>query len=49
VIGSNHAGGGREVSNVAACFYRDMRQVFVTCIAFNSEATALQGHAQKLL
>ena len=37
------------VSEVAACFYRDMRQVFVNCIAYNSEATVLYGHAQKLL
>ena len=41
--------GESAVSGVSSCFYRDMRQVFVNCIAYNSEATIAYGHAQKLL
>ena len=39
----------KKIGSVSSCFYRDMRQVLVNCISYNSEATALYGHAQKLL
>jgi hypothetical protein len=35
--------------SIAKEFYSDMRQVFLNCIAFNTENSAYVGQAQKLL
>lgn len=48
IAATTHGDEPYTISAVAASFYRDMRQVLLNCFAFNTEAIAVTGHAQKL-